>query len=86
MKDDLLIQYGAIRETIKNNVDTIVKLFEQAASLKKIVETVTDTETKNSLGEEVNKIEETIRSLVVQTNDLFDKYNKFVEGVFSNKQ
>lgn len=85
MKNDLLIQYGAMRETIKANVDTISRLFKQADSLKRIIETVTDTAAKQTLSQEVLKIDETVGRLIVQTNDLFDKYEKFVETVFTSR-
>ncbi len=82
MKNDLLIQYGAIRQTLKTNVQTIGKLIEQAESLKKMVETVADPKMKLSLEQEVKKVEDTIATLVFQTNDLFDKYDQFVDTVF----
>lgn len=85
MKNDLLVQYGAIRETIKTNVETIGRLFRQAESLKKIVESVAEGQSKQDLSSEITRIEETIGNLIVQTNSLFDKYNEFVEAVFSGR-
>ena len=85
MKNDLLVQYGAIRETIRTNVETIGKLIRQAESLKIIVESVAEPKTKQDLSNEISKIEETIGNLIVQTNNLFDKYNEFVEAVFSGR-
>lgn len=83
MKSDLLIQYGAIRETIIDNVKTIEKLVAQAQSLKDMVEKITENATKTSLEQEVKELENTISNLIEQTNALFDKYNQFVKAVFS---
>lgn len=82
MKDNLLIQYGAIRQTIKTNVQTIGQLLKQAENLKKIVGDIEDPATKASLEQEVKKMEDTVGTLIVQTDELFDKYNAFVETVF----
>lgn len=82
MKTDLLIQYGAIRQTIKTNVQTIGKLLEQAENLKKLVAAISDQATKDSLSSEVKKIEDSVGNLILQTDELFDKYEQFVESVF----
>lgn len=82
MKNDLLIQYGAIRQTIKTNVQTIGQLIQQAENLKKIIESITDAPTKASLEQEVKKLQDTIGTLINQTDELFDKYDQFVDTVF----
>jgi len=87
MKDELLIQYGAIRNTIKNNLETISQLVQQAENLKCIIEKMNgdtgENELKNSLALNIEEIENTIGALIKQTSDLFDQYNKFVEQVFN---
>lgn len=91
MKNELLIQYGSIRTTIQTNLETIGKLIQQAEELKKIVEKLNgstdgtgETTVKESLKAQIDDIENTIASLIKQTGDLFDMYNKFVEQVFTH--
>lgn len=86
MKNELLIQYGAIRNTIEANLQTIGQLINQAENLKKIVEKMNGTngETVEDLKNQIEEIEDTIARLIKQTGDLFQKYNQFVEQVFSN--
>lgn len=83
MKDNLLVQYTAIRGTIKANVTSISMLFKQAESLKKLVSEIEDANTKKTLENQVETIEQTIGNLIKQTDELFDQYAKFVEAVFS---
>jgi hypothetical protein len=83
MKDAILQQYTAIRETIKANVDTIGRLLKQADSLKRIAGTLPDEKTRTDLEKQITQIEATITTLISQTDDLFEQYNKFVETVFS---
>jgi hypothetical protein len=83
MKENLLVQYGSIRETIRSNVQTIGRLIEQAKKLKQLAEQIADNELKASMEEEVRNIDETIASLVQQTERLFDKYEEFVRLAFS---
>ena len=83
MQNDLLVQYGAIRETIRTNIDTIGRLLSQAENLKNIVDNVNDSDIKDSLQNEVEKIQNTVGELIVQTDRLFDKYSEFVKSVFN---
>lgn len=78
-----MIQYGTIRETIRSNVQTIGRLIEQAKRLKELAEQISDAGLKASVAEEVRNVEETIASLVSQTDRLFDKYEEFVKTAFS---
>ena len=84
MKDNLLIQYGAIRETISSNIETIGKLVRQAENLKGIIEKIngsTSSDIKISLENQITEIEGTIQNLIEQTSKLFDKYNEFVDSI-----
>jgi len=86
MREELIAQYGGIRETIRTNIQTIGKLIQQAEALKGLVNRLTnDTEIKNSLEKEIEEIEGTIKSLITQTDRLFDSYNSFVAKVFESK-
>jgi len=85
MKNELLIQYGAMRETTKSNIETIGVLVKQADSLKRIVEKIKDSDIKDSLSSELKEIEETIAILLNKTDGLFDKYDEFVNTVFKDK-
>lgn len=83
MRNDLLVQYGAMRETIKSNVEIIRKLLTQAESLKKIIENLGDAAAKETLKKEVDNIEDSISDLIDKTDQLFDKYEEFVKTVFT---
>jgi|WetSurMetagenome_2_1015567.scaffolds.fasta_scaffold216973_2 hypothetical protein len=86
MREELFAQYGAIRETIRTNIQTIGKLIQQAQSLKEIVAKITDNlQVKTDLEGEINQIEQTIANLIQQTDRLFDSYNEFVKKVFEQK-
>jgi hypothetical protein len=85
MKDDLLEQYKSIRITIKANVQTIGRLIEQAEGLKKFAGGVQEPTVKAELDKQVCNLTNTINQLIAQTDDLFDKYSSFVEGVFTKK-
>lgn len=85
MRETLIKQYSGIRETIQCNIESIGKLIEQSKALRKIVETIQDRTAKSSLESEIHEIEMTIKSLIDQTNRLFDKYEEFVLNVFKDK-
>ena len=82
MKKKLLAQYEAIRVTIKNNIETIGNLIEQANKLKELIEGISNETIKDSLEKEVIAIENTIKKLIEQTDNLFDKYNEFAKTIF----
>lgn len=86
MRDKLLVQYGAIRETMRTNIETIGRLIKQAEALKEIVSKVTDDQIKESLSDELGEIEGTIRTLLDQTDRLFDKYDEFVKTLFGSSK
>jgi hypothetical protein len=82
MKSELQEQYTAIRSNIQSNVQTIGSLIRQAHNLRNIVMNLSGTpETeaiKKQLEEEIENIEQTINTLIKQTDALFESYNKFV--------
>lgn len=85
MKEIVLQQYTSIRETIKANVQTIANLVRQAEILKKIVSSVADQTIKLDLEKNIAEIETTITTLIHQTDNLFEQYQRFVEQIFSQK-
>jgi regulator of replication initiation timing len=85
MKEALMEQYNSIRKTIKSNVETIGQLVAQAEALKKIVSSIAEPTVKLSIEKNIAEIETTIGSLIHQTDELFDQYQRFVEKVFSQK-
>lgn len=85
MKDAILQQYTAIRDTIRANVDTIGRLLRQADSLKKIAGDIEDVKIKTTLEKQIKDIELTISTLISQTDELFEQYNRFVESIFTSK-
>lgn len=82
-------QYEQIKSTILSNVDTINALVDQAKNLAGLIEKLTDTgvdvDIRNGLEETLNNITTSIKQLIDQTNDLFDKYQRFVEDTFKNE-
>jgi ABC-type transporter Mla subunit MlaD len=84
MKPNIQVNYQNIRNLIKNNVDTIITLVEQAQSLEKIVNSISDSETekdlKQKLEQQISSLRETIAQLVNQTEDLFKSYDEMVES------
>ena len=85
MKEAILTQYNAIQQTIKANVGTIGHLLRQAEDLKSLVASVDDSHIKLSLEKQIAEIETTIGSLIHQTDEIFDQYQRFVERVFNGK-
>lgn len=84
MKNGFQDNYQNIRNLIKNNVDTIIKLVEQAQGLEKIVNSISDNapekELKQKLEQQISDIRATIAQLVSQTEDLFKSYDEMVEA------
>lgn len=84
MKANIQDSYKNIRELIKNNVDTIVILVQQAQGLEKIVNSISDSETekelKQKLETQLDDIRATIARLVEQTEALFRSYDEMVES------
>lgn len=84
MKPNIQDNYQTIRNLIKNNVDTIITLVEQAQSLEKIVNSISDNDTekelKNRLETQISDLRSTIAQLVSQTEDLFTSYDEMVES------
>lgn len=87
MKQNLIAQYYAIRDTIRSNAESIKKLVEQADSLREIVEKLngtTDESIKANLQQQIDSLNHIISELIEQTDKLFEEYNKFVKAVFSD--
>lgn len=86
MKDTLIEQYKHIRLVIGNNVDTIKNLFEQSKQLTTLVEQLSNSEAneelKNQLSDLNTKILFSIKNLISQTDQLFDKYDEFAKSIF----
>lgn len=82
MQDNLLQQYRGIRETISANVDTIGRLLEQANKLRMLAETIQDGTVKLSVEKEAASLQNLIEKLIVQTQELFEKYEEFVRKAF----
>ncbi len=84
MKPSIQDNYQNIRNLIKNNVDTIITLVEQAQGLEKIVNSISDNETekelKQKLEQQISSLRSTIAQLVSQTEDLFTSYDEMVEA------
>lgn len=78
-------QYKSIHETIRANAQTIGSLIQQAERLKKLADKLTDERVKASMTQHVAEIESTIQLLIQQSDDLFEKYNQFVEQLFQSK-
>jgi hypothetical protein len=83
MSSDLLKQYKIIRDAIRGNVETIGKLINQAEELHKTISSIDDEqlELKEKLVEGLQNIRNLIESLITQTDELFDEYNKFIQKV-----
>jgi hypothetical protein len=91
MRAEIIDQFNSIRQTLSTNVKTIGMLVEQAKTLSEIAENLNgassvDEATKTKLKEEIDRIQVSIKSLIVQTDILFDLYEKFAEEVFHTKQ
>lgn len=78
-------QYNSIRDTIKANLATIRQLIRQAENLKRLVSSIEEQTIKESISIQIDTIESLIDNLITQTDKLFEQYQKFVQGVFSNK-
>ena len=87
MKSALLTQYQAIRLMIQQNVSTIGQLIKQAQNLRELATSIEgnggNAELKTKLEAEIEQIENTIETLIKQTDSLFESYSKFVEEVLS---
>ena len=87
MKSALLTQYQAIRLMIQQNVTTIGQLIKQAQNLRELATSIEgnggNAELKKKLEAEIEQIENTIETLIKQTDSLFESYSKFVEEVLS---
>ncbi len=85
MKQELQAQYQTIRVNIQSNVVTIGNLIKQAHNLREIVKgfngAAENAEIKGQLEKEIEAIENTIETLITQTDLLFDSYNSFVENL-----
>ena len=83
MSSDLLKQYKIIRDAIRGNVETIGKLSNQSEELHKTISSSDDEqlELKEKLVEGLQNIRNLIESLITQTDELFDEYNKFIQKV-----
>jgi len=82
VQEVLLQQYQGIRETISANVKTIGKMVDQAKGLQKLAETMQEGDIKTSVEQQVKNIQNLIDQLIIQTQDLFDKYEDFVRKAF----
>jgi hypothetical protein len=86
LKDGLQSNYQSIRGLIKQNVNTIITLVEQAQTLEKIVDGISDSTTdaklKNDLEAQISQLRGTIAVLVDQTETLFESYDRMVQTAF----
>ena len=90
MKAELIEQFNSIRKTLSNNVSTIEMLVGQAKALSEIAENINgvssaDEKTKKKLTEEIDKIQNSIKDLIHQTNTLFDLYEQFAKAIFEQR-
>lgn len=66
--------YEKMKQSIISNLNAIKHLLEIANSLQESLSQVTDEEVKKKLSEQVQAIFDSVSSLTVQTNELFDAY------------
>ena len=89
MKNNFKEQFRSIQSIIKTNASTIKDLIKQSEKLEEIINELSNTpgntEIKNSLEELKGKISESIETLIKQTQNLFEAYEKLIEEIFGNK-
>lgn len=88
MQTELQNHYKQIRTSINSNIATIRTLIDQADSLQKIVESISDSdqqENKAKLQKEISNINSSISTLIENTESLFKVYDEFIQALNSSK-
>lgn len=89
MKKNFQDQFESMRNIMKSNVNTIKNLLIQSDNLSTIICDLTsqgnNTDTITNLQKLRKDIEKSIESLVKQSENLFDTYQKLTEEVFGKQ-
>lgn len=87
MKKNFQGQFKNLGNIIQANVSTLRNLLEQAENLSEIINSLGDSPVnapvKMQLEESRRKISESIDSLIDQTKNLFDTYDKMIDEVLN---
>ena len=88
MKTKLLEQYQTIRKTIASNVETIKSLFDHSKTLTELVSGLKESDCSDEivkkLEKQIEEINSSINQLILQTDQLFNLYDKFADDLFTS--
>ena len=85
-KKEIVLQNNNIRSSIQKNIETIKNLIEESDDIKRIVEQLQKQEFNKLVAQDLDKtlqnINRSIKSLLDQTNLLFDSYKRLIQFTF----
>jgi hypothetical protein len=85
-KKEIVLQNNNIRSSIQKNIETIKNLIEESDDIKRIVEQLQKQEFNKLVAQDLERtlqnINRSIKSLLDQTNLLFDSYKRLIQFTF----
>lgn len=80
-KREIEKKFETYRETIKANIEAIQELIDQSNNLTKTLDSIENPENKKRIEEINQQIMDSIRSLIKNTDKLFDEYIELIKEV-----
>ncbi len=85
-KREIILQNNNIKSSIQKNIETIKNLIEESDNIKRIIEQLKKQEFNKFVAQDLENtsqnINRSIKSLLDQTNLLFDSYKKLIQFTF----
>ena len=85
-KREIVLQNNNIKSSIQKNIETIKSLIEESDDMKRIIEQLKKQEFNKFVAQDLEKtlqnINRSIKSLLDQTNLLFDSYKRLIQFTF----
>ena len=85
-KREIVLQNNNIKSSIQKNIETIKSLIEESDDIKRIIEQLKKQEFNKFVAQYLEKtlqnINRSIKSLLDQTNLLFDSYKRLIQFTF----